>query len=64
MKNKKKNHNKNSPYLHEDDFEGIDPTKGIRKERRRTRRHQEKQDLRQIHPKDWEDMEDWYDNHR
>ena len=63
MKNKKKNRNKENPYMHEDDFQGIDPTRGIRKERRRANRHQEKQNLRNLKdPRDWEEMEDYYDN--
>ena len=48
MKNNKKNRNKNNPYMHEDDFEGIDPRRGIRKERRRARRQQEKRNLKKI----------------
>ena len=63
MKNKKKNRNKSeNPYMHEDDFQGIDPARGIRKERRRANRHQDKQNLKNMTPKDWDEMEDYYDN--
>ena len=63
MKNKKKNRNKSeNPYMHEDDFQGIDPARGIRKERRRANRHQEKQNLKNINPRDWDEMEDYYDS--
>ena len=63
MKDKKKNKDKNNPYMHEDDFEGIDPSRGLRKEKRRARRQQEKQNLKNnYNPNDWEDVEDYYDS--
>ena len=63
MKDKNKD-NKPSPYMHEDDFDGIDPSRGMKKDRRRARRQQEKQNLKNVYdPKDWDDldMEDYYD---
>tara|TARA_B100000287_G_C20160033_1_gene593797 strand:+ start:285 stop:482 length:198 start_codon:yes stop_codon:yes gene_type:complete len=65
MKNRKKNRNQVNHYMYEDDFQGIDPARGIKKEKRRASRHNQKRNLKNMKdPKDWEDMEDMYDEYQ
>ena len=63
MKNKKKKSNQVNHYMYEDDFNGIDPAKGIKKEKRRASRHNQKKNLKNMKdPGAWEELEDMYDD--
>ena len=63
MKNKKKKSNQINHYMYEDDFNGIDPAKGIKKEKRRAKRQNQKKNLKNMtDPGAWEELEDMYDD--